>query len=46
MRADYKWPSEVAGSLSLEAINLLKRIFSIDANKRPTARDILNDPWL
>jgi serine/threonine protein kinase len=46
MRADYKLPSEVTSSLSQEAINLLKRIFSIDANRRPTARDILNDPWL
>jgi serine/threonine protein kinase len=46
MRADYKLPSEVTSSLSQEAINLLKRIFSIDANRRPTARDIMNDPWL
>jgi serine/threonine protein kinase len=46
MRADYKLPSEVSSTLSQEAINLLKRIFSIDANRRPTARDILNDPWL
>jgi serine/threonine protein kinase len=46
MRADYKLPPEVSGSLSIEAVNLLKRIFSIDPNRRPTARDILNDPWL
>jgi serine/threonine protein kinase len=46
MRADYKLPSEVSSTLSQEAINLLKRIFSIDANRRPSARDILNDPWL
>lgn len=46
MRADYRLPPEVAGTLSVEAINLLKRIFSIDAARRPSARDILNDPWL
>jgi serine/threonine protein kinase len=46
MRADYKLPPEVSGSLSIEAVNLLKRIFSIDPNRRPSARDILNDPWL
>lgn len=46
MRADYKLPSEVVSTLSMEAINLLKRIFSVDANRRPTARDVLNDPWL
>jgi serine/threonine protein kinase len=45
MRADYKIPSEVLVTLSNEAINLLKRIFAIDANNRPSARDILNDPW-
>jgi serine/threonine protein kinase len=45
-RADYKLPTEVQNTLSIEAINLLKRIFSIDANKRPSAREILNDPWL
>ena len=46
MRADYKLPSEVSSTLSIDAINLLKRIFSVDANKRPTARDLLNDPWM
>jgi serine/threonine protein kinase len=46
MRADYKLPPEVSSSLSADAINLLKKIFSIDPNRRPTAREILNDPWL
>ena len=46
MRADYKLPSDVQAALSSEAINLLKKIFSIDANRRPSARDLLNDPWL
>ncbi len=43
MRADYKIPSEVAVTLSNDAINLIRKIFAIDANKRPSARDILND---
>ena len=46
MRADYKLPPEVSSALSADAINLLKKIFSIDPNRRPTAREILNDPWL
>jgi serine/threonine protein kinase len=46
MRADYKLPPEVQSSLSPEAVNLLKRIFTIDADKRPSARDLLSDPWL
>ena len=46
MRADYKLPSEVQTSLSPEAVNLLQRLFQIDANKRPGAKELLNDPWL
>ena len=46
MRADYKLPSEVSTTLSVEAVNLLKRLFAIDANKRPSAKDLLVDPWL
>lgn len=45
MRADYKIPSDVLPTLSDEAVNLIRRIFTIDANRRPSARDILNDPW-
>ena len=46
MRADYKLPSEVTSILSSEAINLLKKLFSIDPLKRPTAKELLCDPWL
>lgn len=46
MRADYKLPPEVQSTLTPEAVNLLRRIFTIDADKRPSARDLLNDPWL
>jgi len=45
-RAEYKLPSEVYSSLSVEAINLIKKLFAIDANKRLTAKEVLNDPWL
>ena len=46
MRAEYKLPSEVSSILSLEAINLLKKLFMIDANKRPSAKEVLSDVWL
>ena len=46
MRADYRLPSEVQSQLSPEATDLLKRLFSVDAEKRPTAKELLNDPWL
>jgi serine/threonine protein kinase len=46
MRADYKLPSEVQATLSNDAISLLKKIFSIDPAKRPTAKELLYDPWL
>jgi serine/threonine protein kinase len=46
MRADYKLPSEVSSILSQEAINLLKKLFMIDANKRPSAKEVLSDIWL
>jgi serine/threonine protein kinase len=42
----FRLPTEVQQSLSVEAINLLKKIFQVDADKRPSAREILNDPWL
>jgi serine/threonine protein kinase len=46
MRADYKLPTEVINSISPEAVSLLKKLFMIDPSKRPSAKDILNDPWL
>ncbi len=45
MRADYKLPSEVQESLSIEGINLLRKVFIIDPNKRVSAKEVLNDPW-
>lgn len=44
--ADYKLPTEVQRMLSSEAIDLLGKLFQIDASKRPTAKEILNHPWL
>jgi serine/threonine protein kinase len=32
--------------ISPEAINLLKKLFMIDASKRPSAKEILCDSWL
>jgi serine/threonine protein kinase len=46
MRAEYRLPSEVQSSLSLDAVNLIKRLFIIDAGQRPTAKEVLSDPWL
>lgn len=46
MRADYRLPSEVVASVSPEAVNLLKKLFAIDPSRRPTAREVLADPWL
>lgn len=46
MRADYRLPPEVQQTLSPEAINLLKKLFMIDAAKRPLAKEVLADPWL
>jgi MAP/microtubule affinity-regulating kinase len=46
MRADYKLPSEVSGLLSAEAVSLLKKLFMIDANKRPSAKEVLCDSWI
>ena len=45
-RADYKLPAEVYQSLSGAAIDLLSSLFNTNADKRPTAKQILNHPWL
>ena len=46
MRAEYKIPIDVQNSLSNEAVELIKKLFTIDADKRPSAKALLNDPWL
>jgi len=45
-RADYNLPSEVKESLSKEALDLLARLFSISADDRPSAKQILQHSWL
>ena len=45
-RADYKLPSEVYNSLSGAAIDLISSLFNTNADSRPTAKQILNHPWL
>ncbi len=44
--ADYRIPSEVYESMSCEAIDLLSRLFTINADERITAKEILQHPWL
>ena len=45
-RADYHIVPEVKKTLSFEAIDLLAKIFSIKADDRPSAKQILAHPWL
>lgn len=45
-RADYHLPSDLKKSLSQESQDLLARLFSISADERPTAKQILQHPWL
>lgn len=45
-RADYKLPAEVHNSLSGAAIDLISSLFNTNADARPTAKQILNHPWL
>ena len=46
MKADYRLPTEVTSYLSVEAVNLLSKLFMIDPMKRPSAKEILQDPWM
>ena len=45
-KADYHLPQEVEEYLSDDAKDLLAKLFSINADIRPTAKDILAHPWL
>ena len=45
-RSEYRLPSDVDASLSFEAKDLIKKLFTIDASKRPSGKDILSDPWM
>ena len=44
-KADYHYPSAVQNTLSPEAKDLITKLFSINADERPTARDLLQHPW-
>lgn len=44
--SDYKLPSEVKSYLSAEAIDLLSKLFLLNADERPTAKEVLAHPWL
>ena len=45
-RADYHLPKDVRDSLSPAAKDLLAKLFSINAEQRPTAKQILEHQWL
>jgi MAP/microtubule affinity-regulating kinase len=45
-KADYHLPKEVEESLSFEAKDLLAKLFSINADVRPSAKEVLAHPWL
>ncbi len=45
-RAEYKLPSDVETTLSFEAKDLIRRLFTIDANVRPSGKEILVDSWI
>jgi len=45
-KADYHIPQEVLAYLSEDAKDLIAKLFSIKAEERPSARDILHHPWL
>ena len=45
-RAAYHIPSEVEGSLSIESKDLIAKLFSINADERPSAKQILAHPWI
>ena len=44
-KADYHIPSEVICELSGEAKDLIKQLFSISADERPTAKQVLAHSW-
>ena len=44
--AEYKVPIDFHSSLSAEAIDLLASLFTIDGEKRISAKEILNHSWL
>lgn len=45
-KADYHLLPEVEMGLSPDAIDLLGRLFSLNADERPNAKQILNHPWI
>lgn len=48
----YRWPTILTDNrnnltdISQGAKNLVRKIFTLDLNRRPTAAQLLNDPWL
>lgn len=40
--SDYKIPSDIISQLSVDAIDLISQLFIISADKRPSAKELLN----
>ena len=45
-KADYHVPPEVLNHLSVEALDLISKLFTINADERPSAKQVLAHPWL
>ena len=45
-KSDYRIPSEVLTYLSEDAKDLIRKMFSINADERPSASRILRHPWI
>lgn len=45
-KADYHIPAEVLAYLSPEATDLIAKLFSLNAEDRPTSKQLLQHPWL
>lgn len=45
-KAELDFPKEEWSSVSREAISLLHAMMAVDPKKRPSAKDVLSDPWI
>lgn len=44
--ADLEFPKEEWASVSKEAVSLVKSMMSVEPTKRPSAEQVLADPWI
>jgi len=45
-KADYHVPLDVLSYLSVESLDLISKLFCINADERLTAKQVLSHPWL